>query len=182
MFVVQVRPDVELRLLEEKHASTVFAVVDRNREYLRRWLPWVDPTRSVNDTLEFIRGARERFDTVGEITAGIWYQNEFSGTVGTHKLDRMHRALEIGYWLGEGAQGKGIITDACRAMIRHSFLELEMNRLVIRCAVGNDRSCAVAQRLGFTFEGIQREADLVNGHFHDLKVWSLLRREWQGGV
>jgi ribosomal-protein-serine acetyltransferase len=180
MFARQVGADLELRLLEEQHASVIFAAVDRNREYLRRWLPWVDPTQSVEDTLEFIRGAQERYETLGEIAAGIWYKSEFAGTIGTHKLDRIHRSVEIGYWLAQGLQGRGIVTDACRVMIRHAFVELGLNRLVIRCAVGNVKSCAVASRLGFTFEGTQRQAELVNGQFHDLNVWSMLRHEWNG--
>ena len=53
------------------------------------------------------------------------------------------------------------------------------NRIEIKCGVGNDRSRHVPQRLDFTFEGIERDGELVNGQFIDIEVYSLLKREWR---
>ena len=90
----------------------------------------------------------------------------------------MNRRVEIGYWLGREYEGRGIMTDACRAVITHLFRELELHRVEIRCAVGNLRSAAIAKRLGFTLEGTQREAQLVGGQYHDLFVYGMLRQDW----
>jgi len=49
MFSTPIRDGFELRLLEERHADEMFATIDRNREYLRQWLPWVDATKSADD-------------------------------------------------------------------------------------------------------------------------------------
>jgi ribosomal-protein-serine acetyltransferase len=48
----------------------------------------------------------------------------------------------------------------------------------IHCATGNTRSSAVPKRLGFTFEGTLREAQLLDGRYVDLDVYSMLRREY----
>lgn len=49
-------------------------------------------------------------------------------------------------------QGKGIVTAACRTMVRHAFEEHQLHKVVISCAIDNPRSRAVAERLGFTQE------------------------------
>ncbi len=50
MFHARLRPHLELRLLEERHAAEVFALVNRERAELREWLPWVDATHDEDDT------------------------------------------------------------------------------------------------------------------------------------
>jgi ribosomal-protein-serine acetyltransferase len=52
----------------------------------------------------------------------------------------------------------------------------------IRCATGNTRSCAIPERLGFSREGVLREAEWVNGRFLDLVVWSLLEQDYFAGA
>jgi ribosomal-protein-serine acetyltransferase len=177
MFVAQVRPNLELRPLEERHAAAVFRLVNRDRDDLREWLPWVDVTRSEDDTQAFIRSALERFASKGEIAAGIWYQGTFAGGLGVHPLARLYRTMEIGYWLGREFRGLGIITDCCRTVVRHVLVELEQNRVEIHCATGNTKSRAIPARLGFTHEGTLRQAQCLHGRYHDLELYSLLRSE-----
>ncbi|MGD0437837.1 MAG: GNAT family protein, partial [Bryobacteraceae bacterium] len=81
-------------------------------------------------------------------------------------------------WIGSTFQGRGIVTDACRAVIDHAFLEWKLNRVEIHCATGNTKSCAIPQRLGFQFEGVQRQAQLLNGSYHDINLYSKLALEW----
>ena len=178
MFRAQIQDHVYLQLLEERHAGEVFSLVEQERDYLREWLPWVDATQNVDDTLSFIRSSLEQFAANQGFAAGIWSQHRLSGVIGTHKLDMLNRRGEIGYWLARSSQGKGIVTAACRAVVTHLFHERELNRVEIHCAVGNDKSCAVAQRLGFTEEGPAREAHLLHGTFRDLRRFAMLKRDW----
>src|SRR3954466_13461514 len=105
MFRAVIRPGLELRLLEERHAPVVFARVNAERDHLRRWLPWVDATHSEDDTLAFIRASLEQFAGNAGFVAGIWSQEAFAGVIGTHKIDWLNRRVELGYWLGERFQG-----------------------------------------------------------------------------
>jgi len=178
MFRAIVRPGVEMRLIEERHAAAVFALVNQDRAYLRQWLPWVDSTLEEEDTVAFIRSALEQFAAGDAVTAGIWHRNEFAGVVGTHKIHRVYQKVELGYWLGESFQGKGIVTDCCRAITTYLFEERELNRVEIHCAVGNTKSGAIPRRLGFKLEGTLRDGDFAGGRFHDLYVFGMLRREW----
>ena len=179
MFHAALAPGLELRMLEERHAPQLFAVIDGERDYLRTWLAWVDATETVEDTTTFIKSALELFATNAAFAAAIWNQSEIAGVIGLHKIDWLNRKVEIGYWLASGFQGKGIMTAACRAMISHAFGELDLHRVSIECAVGNEKSCAIPRRLGFTAEGTRREAQLLSGRYHDTLVFSMLKQDWK---
>jgi ribosomal-protein-serine acetyltransferase len=179
MFSARFRDGFELRLLEERHAPALFKVVERERAQLREWLPWVDATRSEEDSLSFIRSVLEQFVTNHGFAAGIWNEDRLAGTVGLHRIDWLNRRVEIGYWLAREFQGRGVMTDACRALVAHLFGELELNRVEIRCAAGNTKSSAIPRRLGFTLDGTLRDAQFVNGRHHDLLVFGMLKRDWK---
>jgi len=87
--------------------------------------------------------------------------------------------VEIGYWLSESFQGKGLMTDAARAVVAYLFDELDLNRVEIHCAAGNVKSAAIPRRLGFTLEGTSREGQLLNGRYQDILRFSMLKREWK---
>ena len=110
--------------------------------------------------------------------AGIWSQSEFAGVAGFLPIDWAYRNVEIGYWLAENMQGRGLVTAAVRAMVTHAFRVWKLNRVQIRCAAGNIKSQAIPRRLGFAHEGTLRQAQLVHGVYHDLLVFGMLRGEW----
>lgn len=178
MFRATLGPNLYLRILEERHSTAVFALIDRERAVLREWLPWVDLTKAEDDTRAFIRRSLDQFAANAGFVAGIWEQERFAGTIGLHKIDWMNRHGEIGYWLGREFQGRGIATRACLAVTRHALAEMQLNRLEIRCDVTNHRSKAIPRRLGYTYEGIQRQGGESHGNYVDLEVYSILRGEF----
>jgi len=166
----------ELRMLEPRHADELFALTDRNRERLREWLPWVDGTKSADDTLKFIRDSLKRHAETGDVAAGIWSGAKLAGVIGLH-IRGEARAM-IGYWLGEEFEGKGLMTLACRAMVDHAFRDLGVERVEIFAEPRNRRSRAIPKRLGFQREGTLRHVAKLNDRFIDHVVYSLLRDEW----
>ncbi len=178
MFQRTIQDGVHLKLMEERHAPAIFAAVDIDRAYLREWLSWVDPTTSVDQPREYIKTSLQAFANNEGLAAGIWCGDEFAGAVGAHKIDWLNRKVEIGYWIASKFQGRGIVTDACRALIGHAFEEWKLNRIEIHCATGNEKSCGIAKRLGFQFEGVRREGQLLNGRYVDINVYAVLAGEW----
>jgi ribosomal-protein-serine acetyltransferase len=179
MFHARVRPDLELRLLEERHAPTVFALVEQDRAYLREWLSWVDKTQAEDDIVAFIRASLEGFAANKGFVAGMWWQQQFVGVIGTHNVDWINRRCEVGYWVGRRFQGQGIVTDATRAVVTHLLGEMDLHRVSILCATGNDKSAAIPQRLGFTLEGSMREGGFLNGRYVDLRMFAMLQGDWK---
>ena len=174
MFHWTLEDEIELRLLQLRHAPEIFARVEADRAFLRVWLPWVDHHRDVADTESFIHEALEQFVLGEAVHVGIWYGGAFAGVIGFHRINTEHRLGEIGYWLGETFQGKGIMTRACRAMVAYGFSELKLNRIEIHCAPENRKSRAIPERLGFQEEGILRQAERLRDRFVDNIVYGLV--------
>ena len=76
-------------------------------------------------------------------------------------------------------RGKGYGSEALQMLLRYAFEELHLNKVEIRCATGNTRSCAGPERLGFTREGVIRQAEWLYDHYIDLVLYGMLAREWQ---
>lgn len=167
-----------LEKLNLSHVETIFLAIDQNRVFLRKWLPFVDFTQKLADTERFIRSVTSKITSNRDDVYVIWYKYEFAGLIGFKDIDRVNDKIEIGYWLVKKMTGKGLATEATRKMINLAFRNMDMNRVVIRCGVGNDKSSAIPRRLGFSFEGIERNGERHNQSYIDLEVFSLLRNEW----
>jgi len=179
MFSLTVDNEIELCLLEERHAEDLFALVDKNRAYLRQWLPWLDLNTTPKDSRNFIKSALEQFANNQGLQPTIFYRGRLVGMTGYHRFDWNNRACSIGYWLDADMQGRGIVTRVCRFLTDYAFNELGMNRVEIRCAVGNHRSRAIPKKLGFQQEGVIRQGEWLYDHFVDHYIYGMLASEWQ---
>ncbi len=176
---IRIDEGTELRLLREEDAEVLFAVVDANRDHLRRYLSWVDVNTRPEDTLIFIREGLLRFSRGLAIQMAIWLDGQPVGCVGTAAVDRENGMIEIGYWLAHEFEGTSLMHRCCVAFIDHLITAEGLNRIVIRASLDNARSRALAERLGFTQEGIQREGYLLHGSYVDTMMYSMLSREWR---
>lgn len=172
-------PKLLLRLPEESDAPQLFSLIDNNRNYLRQWLPWLDTQQTLEDSLKFIRAARQQAERHETLTMKILFEKNLCGIISYHRFDWANRASMIGYWLAAHLQGRGIITDSCRAMVDHGFGRLGLHRIEIRCAPGNKKSRMIPERLGFTREAYLRDAEWLYDHYVDLIVYSMLAPEWK---
>ncbi len=171
---------LELRVLQPEHATELFQLTHANRDHLRPWLPWVDNTNAIQDTLDFIKNGLDQYARLDGMQLGIWQDDHIAGTIGYHTWDFRHGRTELGYWLGTAYTGRGIITRATAALVDYAFDVLELHRVEIRCAPQNVKSCAIPQRLGFTHEGRLRGGQWTPGGYLDSDVYAILRREWKG--
>jgi len=179
MFSHRIEDELELRPLDERHAEELTAVVRRDIPYLKAWLPWATERYTIDDAREFIRRNLRQFAEDQGFATFIFYRNALVGCIGFNNIDWSNRKTDIGYWLAAGMQGRGIMSKACRVLVGHAFNELRLNRVEIYCAVENRRSRRIPERLGFTQEGIHRQAEWVHDHYKDLVSYSMLAREWQ---
>ncbi|WP_027630927.1 GNAT family N-acetyltransferase [Ruminiclostridium cellobioparum] len=178
MFYYQVDDHIQLRVMENKNARELYKLIDNNRLYLREWLPWVGATTSVDAIKDFIRSSRKQLADNNGFQAGIYYKGEIAGSIGLHGIDWSNKKTTIGYWLAEEYQGKGIMTESCRAIINHVIKDLGLNRVEIRAAEFNKKSRAVPERLGFTLEGSVRQAEWLYDHYVNHAVYGILAEEW----
>ncbi len=180
MFRRAVTPEIEIRLFAPADAEEAYAVVERNRAYLRQWLPWVDLTHSPDAIRHFIVNiAIPQYEANNGPNCGIWIAGQFAGGIGCHAIDWSNRNCSIGYWVDAAHQGKGIVTQCCAAMLAYLFDDLGLHRVAIECGTSNTRSCAIPERMGFVLEGVKRQAQWVAGRWLDLMLWAMLEDRWR---
>jgi ribosomal-protein-serine acetyltransferase len=171
---------IELKPIDTSDASFIFETINNEREYLRKWLPFVDKTYSYSDSLYFVNSILSVSEEYREPIFSIYYDHQFAGIIGFRGTDITNHKTEIGYWLSQKYQKKGIITRSIPVLLKYVFnpFTWNMNRVQIRCAVENYRSRAIPEKLGFRLEGIERAGELlVDDAYTDLAVYSLLMEE-----
>ncbi len=170
-----------LRLLDEADATALFAVIDRNREYLAEWMPWVPHHTSAQQTLAFIRASRRQVADNNGLQAAIVDNGQIIGIVGFHSIDWSQRRTTIGYWLDSHQQGRGTMTEAVRALVDQALGPWRLRRVEIRAAVENHRSRAIPERLGFHQEGVLRQAERIGDRYVDHVVYAMDATAWSAG-
>lgn len=177
MKIIMADDNIRLKEIDFSDVKTIFRLIDSQREYLGVWLPFVQETRTVFDTHNFVDDYLRNHPQ--DLTFIVFYFNQPVGMVGLRDSDSDNQRTEIGFWISEKYQHKGIISISCKALIKFLFSELDYNRIQLRAATNNLKSRAVAERLGFTIEGIERDGELHSNGFVDLVVYSILRRDFK---
>lgn len=180
MFKVQFDSELSINLLTPKYAEMLVDALFENQNSLKEWLIWAETIPSIEEyEKSIIPMWLQKFADNNGFETGIFYQNELIGMIGLHYIDKTNKATEIGYWLSDRMQGKGIMTKIVQYLVSYCFDELGLNRVVIRAAVENKKSRAIPLRLNFKEEGILREAQQIRGSFYDLAVYSMLKNDWK---
>jgi len=170
--------DLVLKLLNEKSAAHIFKIIDSNRKSLRKWLPFVDNTRRVENTEIFIKSVLNSNSPKPDIIYEIWYRYHFAGIIALKEIDHWNKRTEMGYWLDPQFEGLGIMTKCCISLLDCGFKKLMMKRIQIKVGVGNAKSARIPEKLGFALEGIERSGERFPDHYADLEVYSMLKEEW----
>jgi ribosomal-protein-serine acetyltransferase len=176
MIIINIDTEIELKQLEQSDSRDIFKTIDSQREYLGKWLPFVAFTKEISDTEKFvdsvINAPEDRFEYVFTIRK----ENEFIGLIGFKDTDKLNKKTEIGYWLSERFQKQGIVTKSVEKLCDFAFNKQKINRVQIKCAVKNRPSINIPRKLGFKFEGIERDGELLTGNiFTDLEIYSKLK-------
>jgi ribosomal-protein-serine acetyltransferase len=172
---IAINDTLQLALIAPAHAQPLYELVEANRAHLRTWLPWVDNMQGPGFIQQFVANCQRQYVQGSDHAFVIVENGQLVGRIGIYKIDQGNRIGEIGYWVAEAAQGRGIITQACRAIIGYGFNDLQLNRIEIKCAAENTKSQAVPERLGFEKEGILRQAERLHGRFVDLVLYAKVK-------
>jgi ribosomal-protein-serine acetyltransferase len=174
---LRVNEKVRLESLELSMAEVVFKTIERDRQYLREWLPFIESTTVITDTEAFIKSLISQKEKKRDEVFAIWYNEEFAGLIGYKDTDWINHKTEIGYWLARPMQGKGIMTACVSSLVSFAFRKMGINRVQIKIAKGNVKSEGIPSRLEFCYEGTEREGELLHGKYHDLNIFSLLKKD-----
>lgn len=157
---------LSLRMPRVGHQQQVFESIYASLPELERWLSFAQNPPTLEECEARLRRNHARF-LLRELLnfelflrsntqSGVRSSDTFIGRVGFPRLDWTLRKFEIGYWLDSRFTGQGLMLEAVQSLIQMAFSTLEARRVEILCDVRNTASRRVAEKAGFTLEGILR--------------------------
>ncbi|WP_426104949.1 GNAT family N-acetyltransferase [Massilia sp. TSP1-1-2] len=159
-------------------AAGLAALIQENTAYLKKYLPKVVTLSSIAACTAHVQHVIEAGQVDELFEWHIFANDKLCGAIRVNKIELENRKASMGYYIGENFQGQGLASASVRAVIGYCFDRLGFNRIELQCTSTNLGSQMVAKRLGFTWEGMLREAELLNGEYVDLFVYGLLRDEF----
>jgi RimJ/RimL family protein N-acetyltransferase len=143
--------------------------VDALRPRLERYLAGTDP-QAPGDVLHAM------MELDGHVVGDVMLRLTASPSEG----DRPPSMAEVGWILNPAFVGRGLVTEAARAVVRLGFEHYGLRRLHATLDPRNTASSAVCDRLGMRLEAHLRQDYWCKGEWTDTAVYGLLREEWQG--
>ncbi len=175
-------PNLVLRPFRRRDVDEILEAASSSLPELNRWLPWAHARYGRGDAVAFVRDSMSAWAEGRAFDFAIRHRDDperHLGNISVWFTSRAQLVGEIGYWVRSDETGKGVGTEATAAALRVAFDELGMHRVVLRIAIGNTSSERIAEKLGFTREGVLREDVRVNGVWLDHSIWGLLDREYR---
>lgn len=173
---LQPTKDIQLKTFEIQEAPLLFGLTDKNRSYLREWLPWLDNTNTAQDSEGFIQFTLKELAEESGIVFGVWNKEQLVGVCSFQKLSKGNRSGSIGYWISQDQAGQGVARTATQALIKYGLTELNLHRIEIRCATENYASQKVAEACGLQLEGVSQDAEWLYDHFVNHKVYAIINK------
>lgn len=175
MFKNTINADLSLALVEESFASHYAELVQTQTDYLAEWLAWPTHCQSEQDFRIFVQRCLNEYAEGKGMTCAIWYKDRLVGNCSFNTIDHDLEKVTIGYWLSQGEQGKGIMSQVVTKLIDIAFNELGMQKVEAFVAEGNQPSRALCERLGFKHEGTITRAENLHGQIVDHCIYGLQR-------
>lgn len=151
----------------------LFSLIQQEKAHLRHTLAWPDSVRHIEDTLTTIKENRADFFAERSAVYLIRWQGEIAGVASFNSLKATQG--EIGYWMAERFQGQGIASQAIQLLIDTFTDAAILDTFIIKAATENQRSNALAQRLGFMFVESLLAAEKIGDNVYDQNRYCLQR-------
>lgn len=171
-----------LRRFHRRDVSSLEEGVRSSLADLNEWLPWAHMDYTRDDAVAFVRDSVQAWREEKAFDFAIRPREDpdrHLGNISIWQTSRTGRIGEIGYWIRTDLTGRGYATEATRALMRVGFELLGLHKITLRIAVGNRGSERVAEKLGFTREGLLREELLIRGNWMDHTLYSMLEGEFR---
>jgi RimJ/RimL family protein N-acetyltransferase len=165
---------VTLQPWRASEASAIVECLDGDPE-IARWLDQIPQPYTIEHARAYLDGELGRDETKLAITDAA--TGRILGSIG---VGLAHDGVrEIGYWLRADARGRGLTTRALRLASRWALAQDDVARVQLRADPENHASCRVAEKAGFTLEGVLRSAhwNARLGRRQDWALYSLLPGE-----
>ena len=155
------------------HAGALWNAVERSLPELRVTMSWAASSTPASIS-EYAQRAAAGWESWTTWDWVIYLEDQVAGAAGLNRYDEMWASANLGYWIRSDLAGRGIATEAARAVVGFGFGQVGLNRMELVAAVDNAASQRVAEKLGFRYEGTKREGTIVDGRGIDVRMYGLL--------
>lgn len=169
-------PRLSLEPLGPEHADGLWDAIRVSLDELRPWLTWAAEA-SPEAERSFCAQAPAGWEDGSQYVFAVTADGVVIGGIGLHRRHPLLRIVEIGYWLRSDRAGRGYTTEAASAAVGFAFDVLGQDRVELRAGVENLASRRVAEKLGFTREGMLRHGGLGARGPYDTDIYGLLRTD-----
>jgi ribosomal-protein-serine acetyltransferase len=170
--VINIDDHITLHSINERYVDEIFALVQKNKAWLQTAMDWPRFVLSVEDSRKMAQG-NYILHHRGYAKMFLIFQDEkMVGVFSFNQIEPTNKTAYIGYWLDKDVLGLGIISRALETVIHKYAREGLARRFVIKCIVSNVASNQVALRNGFLLEGRLKQAEFLNGEFHDQNIYA----------
>ena len=168
---IKITDNVSLEQLSTEDSPTIFSLVEENRKQLQRFLYWVDEVTDLRTTEDYIE-KRIHSGLPGAKWFKVVLMHEPAGVFGIKSVCTEKSEAEIGFWLSQKAQGKGLISQAISA-VSELLKQQNIRTLKMTCLHENKASIAVAKRAGAVHTGTEPNYLNIDGQLQDLQIYTL---------
>lgn len=136
---------------------------------------------SIEDAEKYIKNKVEKYAQGECMIWGVEYKEnrKYIGACGFTHWDTENGSAEIAYTLSQSYWGKGIMNEIVGKLIQFGFETMHLNRIEARCWSENDKSVRIMEKNNMKFEGVLREQIYSKGKHRDLKLYSILKKEYK---
>jgi len=176
---------LRLQRFARRDGQTLDEAIRASLPDLNQWLPWARLDYTQSDTTSFIRESLQAWKEERAWDYSIRSKDDLRhhiGNISFWTVSKLGKIAEIGYWVRSDETSRGVCSGAVELLLEEVFNSMGYHKVVLRIAVGNDASDRVAEKLGFTREGVLREELLIRGNWVDHTLWSLLDREYRAAL
>ncbi|BBM82832.1 GNAT family N-acetyltransferase [Candidatus Uabimicrobium amorphum] len=168
---MRITPNILLENLTIEDASTLFSLIEKNRDLLEKYLYWVKSVVDVKTAEDYIR-TRVSSDKPGAKWFKIIFRKKISGIFGIKSLCHEKSEVEIGYWLSQHAHGNGIVTQIISTVCESLKHKKNIKYLKICCLEENHASISVAKSVGGIHTNTIHKYFEIDGILQDLHVYT----------
>ena len=138
--------------------------------------------KTIDDSRAYVRYVQDRYERGLPESWAIYLKarRRVVGTIGFVNYAPEHARAELGYALARRHWNQGLTTEAAVAVKAWAFGTMGLNRIDALCMVENVASTRVMERIGMKYEGLLRGYVYWKDHYHDLKIYSMLRSDYEG--
>jgi RimJ/RimL family protein N-acetyltransferase len=169
-----------IRAPELSDVPFIYQAIKESTRELQPFMPWATEDYTLEACEENLRGAIAKFITREDFRMCFVDRESgrMIGNTGFHRTEWSVPRFEIGYWCRTSETGKGYVTEVVQALSKVAFEQLNAARVEIRCDDLNIKSAAVAERCGYTLEGVLKNDERnPKGELRSTRIYALTKLE-----